>query len=89
MPIDDRHGGGLLPGGSAEDVHRRGGAEVYQFAAALPAGAVLVEFPFGSPAWDLQFMFYQRVHRHPIVNGYSGGFPRTFDDNKEAFTISF
>jgi hypothetical protein len=27
------------------------------------------------------------VHRHPIVNGYSGGFPRSFDDNKVAFTF--
>ena len=48
---------------------------VYRYVAALPADSVLIEFPFGSKAWDLQALFYQRLHRHPIVNGYSGGFP--------------
>jgi hypothetical protein len=61
--------------------------DVYKFAATLPPSTVLLEFPFGSPAWDLQSVFYQPVHRHPIVNGYSGGFPRSFDDNKEAFAF--
>jgi hypothetical protein len=61
--------------------------DVYKFAATLPPSTVLLEFPFGSPAWDLQSVFYQPVHGHPIVNGYSGGFPRSFDDNKEAFTF--
>jgi hypothetical protein len=59
---------------------------VYRFVATLPASAVLVEFPIGSPAWDLQSVFYQRVHRHPIVNGYSGGFPQSFYNNRDAFT---
>ena len=36
---------------------------------------VLVEFPFGSPAWELQSMFYAGYHRRPLVNGYSGFFP--------------
>lgn len=57
---------------------------VYRFAAALPASAVLLELPLGSPAWDLRSVFYQRVHRRPLVNGYSGGFPRSFDDNRDA-----
>jgi len=61
--------------------------DVYKFAATLPPSTVLLEFPFGAPAWDLQSVFYQPVHRHPIVNGYSGGFPRSFYDNKDAFTF--
>jgi hypothetical protein len=60
---------------------------VYKFAATLPPSTVLLELPLGSPAWDLQSVFYQPVHRHPIVNGYSGGFPRSFDDNRDAFTF--
>ena len=59
---------------------------VYRFAATLPPSTVLVEFPIGSPAWDLQSVFYQPVHRHPIVNGYSGGFPQSFYNNRDAFT---
>lgn len=58
--------------------------EIYRFAATLPPSTVLIELPLGSPAWDLQSVFYQRVHRHPLVNGYSGGFPRSFDDNRDA-----
>ena len=61
--------------------------DVYKFAATLPPLTVILELPFGAPAWDLQAVFYQPVHRHPIVNGYSGGFPRSFDDNKVAFTF--
>ncbi len=48
---------------------------VYRYVAALPAESVVIEFPFGSKPWDLQALFYQRLHRHPLVNGYSGGFP--------------
>ena len=59
---------------------------VYRFAATLPRSTVIVELPIGSDAWDLQYVFYQPVHGHPIVNGYSGGFPQTFYDNRDAFT---
>jgi hypothetical protein len=58
---------------------------VYTYLAALPAGTVVIEFPFGAPSWDLPALFYQRAHRHPLVNGYSGGFPRSFDENRDAF----
>ncbi len=58
---------------------------VYRFAATLPPSTVLLELPIGSAAWDLQFVFYQPVHGHPIVNGYSGGFPQTFYNNRDAF----
>jgi hypothetical protein len=59
---------------------------VYQAAQTLPLGSSLIEFPFGSPAWELQYVFYQQFHRCPIVNGYSGGFPPSYDRNLAAFT---
>jgi len=36
---------------------------------------VLLEFPFGTPAWDLQAVYYAGYHRQRLVNGYSGFFP--------------
>ena len=59
---------------------------VYQAAEMLPLGASLIEFPFGPPAWELQYVFYQQFHRRPIVNGYSGGFPGSYYRNLAAFT---
>ena len=61
-----------------------GAPEVYRRVAELPPTAVIVEFPFGSGTWDLQAVFYQRVHGHPLVNGYSGGFPASFEYTREA-----
>lgn len=58
---------------------------VYRFLSTLPASTVVLEFPFGAPGWDLPSVFYQRVHRHPIVNGYSGGFPVSYYENRDAF----
>lgn len=62
-----------------------GAPPVYRFLATLPASTVVLEFPFGVPGWDLPSVFYQRVHRHPLVNGYSGGFPPSFYENRDAF----
>ena len=53
--------------------------EIYRRVAALPPSTVIVEFPFGSGSWDLQAVFYQRIHKHPLVNGYSGGFPASYE----------
>jgi hypothetical protein len=58
---------------------------VYRFLSTLPVSTVVLEFPFGAPGWDLPSVFYQRVHRHPIVNGYSGGFPASYYENRDAF----
>jgi hypothetical protein len=44
----------------------------------MPGQVVLIEFPFGEPAHDLQAMFYAGYHRRPISNGYSGFFPQSF-----------
>jgi hypothetical protein len=48
---------------------------VYRAVAALPRAAVLVEFPFGDPAWELQYVYYSTMHFRPLLNGYSGWFP--------------
>jgi len=52
-----------------------------------PAPVVLVEFPFGSPAWDLHSMFYAGYHRRPLVNGYSGFFPESQKTLTNVFTM--
>jgi hypothetical protein len=36
---------------------------------------VLLEFPFGTAAWDLHAVYYAGYHRQNLVNGYSGFFP--------------
>jgi hypothetical protein len=38
---------------------------------------ILLEFPFGSEAWDLHAVFYAGYHRQRLVNGYSGFFPES------------
>jgi hypothetical protein len=57
------------------------GAELdplYAMVRALPKGAVLIEFPFGDPAYEIQYTFYAGYHRKPIVNGYSGFYPPAY-----------
>jgi len=51
---------------------------VYRALRTLPAGAVIAEFPFGDPAWELRYVYYSTVHWKRIVNGYSGGFPQGY-----------
>ncbi|MDP3717733.1 MAG: hypothetical protein Q8T13_08235 [Acidobacteriota bacterium] len=48
---------------------------VYARVAALPAGSVITEFPFGDAAWEIRYVFYAASHWQPITNGYSGSFP--------------
>jgi hypothetical protein len=43
----------------------------------LPRG-VLIELPWGTTGWDLQYMHAQRRHGWPLVNGFSGDVPQTF-----------
>jgi hypothetical protein len=52
-----------------------------------PNPVILVEFPFGSPAWDLHSMFYAGYHRRPLVNGYSGFFPESQRTLSNVFTM--
>jgi hypothetical protein len=51
---------------------------VYRVLATMPAAAVLIEFPFGDPAWELRYVYYSTVHWKRLVNGYSGAFPQPY-----------
>jgi hypothetical protein len=52
--------------------------EIYRRIAALPAGSVITEFPFGDGAWEIRYTFYAAAHWKPITNGYSGAFPPSY-----------
>ncbi len=41
----------------------------------LPRDAVLLMFPFGDIAWEIQYVYLSTFHWRRMVNGYSGGFP--------------
>ncbi len=51
------------------------GPLAYRHVLLMPADTVLLELPFGEPAWDLRFVYYAGLHGKPIINGYSGYFP--------------
>ncbi len=51
------------------------GPLAYRHVLLMPAGTVLLELPFGDPAWDLRYVYYAGLHGKPIINGYSGYFP--------------
>ena len=50
----------------------------YQFARGLPDTAVIAEFPFGADAYELRYVYYSTAHWHPILNGFSGGYPLSY-----------
>jgi hypothetical protein len=53
---------------------------VYRHLKSLPApGTVMVEFPFNQWTYELRYVFYSAVHWHPLLNGYSGTFPLSYD----------
>jgi hypothetical protein len=51
---------------------------VYRFVRRLPVDTVLVEFPFGVVAWELQYVYASTFHWHPLVNGFSGYSPPSY-----------
>ena len=51
---------------------------IYQAVSSLTTGAILVEFPFGDPGYDLRYMYFAATHRRRLLNGYSGVFPPSF-----------
>lgn len=54
----------------------------YKFLKSLPApGTVVVEFPLGEWAYELRYVFYSTAHWHPLLNGYSGQFPLSYNMN--------
>jgi hypothetical protein len=55
---------------------------VYRFLQTLPnPGTVIVEFPLGEWAYELRYVFYSTAHWHPLLNGYSGHFPLSYNMN--------
>ena len=50
---------------------------IYQIVRDMP-NAVLIEFPFGEPGYDILATYYAGFHRRPLVNGYSGFFPESY-----------
>lgn len=57
---------------------------VYRAVAELDEAA-LIEFPFGEPAFELQYMFYAIAHGKPLVNGYSGFEPPRYAELRATF----
>lgn len=53
---------------------------VYDRVRDLPSGAVLAEIPYGAAPYDALSVFYAGFHRKPLLNGYSGFFPKSFND---------
>lgn len=51
---------------------------VYRQVAQQAPDGVLAELPLGYPDFDLRAMYYSTVHRRPVLNGYSGYFPRHY-----------
>jgi hypothetical protein len=45
----------------------------------LPAGTAVLELPLGETEEDTAAMYRGMYHRRPVVNGYSGFFPRSYD----------
>ncbi len=58
---------------------------VYHAVASLPPDTVIAEFPFGHSAWELRYMFYASVHHYRLLNGYSGYFPRGYQQRVARF----
>jgi hypothetical protein len=68
--------GGVIPPDRVEPPESA--PAVYRELAQLPDAHVVVEFPFGDPAWELRYVYYTTVHWKRLVNGYSGGFPQNY-----------
>ena len=56
---------------------------VYHALRELPPGTVVAELPFGATAWELRYVYYSTVHRHRLLNGFSGGFPRSYHQHRQ------
>jgi hypothetical protein len=51
---------------------------VYRAVDSLSPGAIIAEFPFGDPWYDLRYMYFAATHRRRLLNGYSGIFPPSY-----------
>jgi hypothetical protein len=53
---------------------------VYHYLKTLPSPQTIVaEFPLGHWTYELRYVFYSAAHWHPLINGYSGTFPLSYD----------
>jgi hypothetical protein len=53
---------------------------VYRYLKAQPSPeTVVAEFPLGQWTYELRYVFYSMAHWHPLINGYSGTFPLSYD----------
>ena len=59
---------------------------LYRTVSSLRYDAVLVEFPFGDPWYDLRYMYFAALHRRRLLNGYSGIFPPSFLARRRVLT---
>lgn len=48
-----------------------------------PGHVVVAEFPLGEPSYDIRAVYMAGFHRKPLINGYSGFFPKSFNDRIE------
>jgi len=53
---------------------------VYDRVRDLPNNVVLAEIPYGASPFDTLSAFYAGFHRKPLINGYSGFFPKSYND---------
>jgi hypothetical protein len=51
---------------------------LYGFIRQMPRGTVVAEFPFGDLQGETRAVYLSTRHGHPILNGYSGGFPDSY-----------
>ncbi|MCA1586141.1 MAG: hypothetical protein LC791_15685 [Acidobacteria bacterium] len=51
---------------------------IYRAVQTLDRDAVLAEFPFGDPWFDIRYMFFSATHQRRLMNGYSGVLPPTY-----------
>jgi hypothetical protein len=59
---------------------------VYGAVSQLPSDAVIADLPLGQPDYDVRAMYYSIERWRPIVNGYSGFFPRHYGRVKVALS---
>lgn len=52
---------------------------VYAWLASLEMPGAVVEWPLG-PTYDFDYVFRQAAHGKPLLNGFSGFFPKTYTD---------
>ncbi len=54
--------------------------DIYRAVAATAPETILVELPIGDPGYELRYQYFGLMHGRPLLNGYSGYFPRSYRD---------